>query len=66
LPDQGSVLAAELLAVETKVLQLNRAYAAWLRRARRTVDIFCRVLAHSAITYPPPSPPQSCAFPLEE
>jgi len=37
-----------------KVAGLTRSYAALLRRARRTVDIFCRVLAHSALTYPPP------------
>jgi hypothetical protein len=36
------------------VADLNRRYAALLRRRRRTVDIFCRVLATSGITYPAP------------
>jgi len=37
-----------------KIAEQTRSYAAVLRRARRTVDIFCRVLASSALTYPPP------------
>lgn len=50
----NQVLREELAKVERKVAQLNRRYEALLRRARRTVDIFCRVLANSALTYPPP------------
>ena len=44
----------KLAAVESRVADLNRRYEALLRRARRTVDIFCRILANSALTYPPP------------
>jgi hypothetical protein len=40
--------------METRVAQLNREYGALLTRARRTVDIFCRVLANSEVTYFPP------------
>jgi hypothetical protein len=57
----GDALAEHLAEVERKVVQLNRKYAALLRRARRTVDIFCRVLATSALTYPPPRP-QAASF----
>jgi hypothetical protein len=46
----------ELSEVEMRVVQLNRVYGALLRRARRTVDIFCRVVASSAFTYGPPKP----------
>jgi hypothetical protein len=49
-----SRLRRELRDFETRVAQLNYAYGALLRRARRTVDIFCRVLMHSGITYVPP------------
>lgn len=49
-------LLAELRETGKLVERLNRDYAALLRRARRTVDIFCRVLASSAITYLPPAP----------
>jgi hypothetical protein len=52
--DCGDVLRGELAEVERRVAHLNRRYEALLRRARRTVDIFCRVLANSALTYPPP------------
>jgi len=48
------VMPEELAAVESRVADLNRRYEALLRRARRTIDIFCRVLANSALTYPPP------------
>ena len=51
---QNVVVPEELAAVESRVADLNRRYEALLRRARRTVDIFCRVLANSALTYPPP------------
>jgi len=54
--DGDDALRNELAEVATKVAQLSRRYEALLRRARRTVDIFCRVLAHSALTYPPPRP----------
>jgi len=53
---RNQVLLEELAEVERKVAQLNRRYEALLRRARRTVDIFCRVLVSSALTYPPPRP----------
>jgi len=49
------VLIAELSEVEGRVAHLNRAYGALLRRARRTVDIFCRVLASSGPTYSQPT-----------
>jgi len=52
--ERGPALAAELAEVEMKVAHLNRSYEALLRRARRTIDIFCRVLANSALTYAPP------------
>jgi len=48
-------LIAELSEVEARVAHLNRAYGALLRRARRTVDIFCRVLASSGPTYSQPT-----------
>ena len=48
------VMPEDLAAVESRVADLNRRYEALLRRARRTVDIFCRILANSALTYPPP------------
>lgn len=47
-------LLQESAAAETQVARSNRQYAALLRRARRTVDIFCRVLANSQLTYVPP------------
>jgi len=49
-------LLAELREAGKLVERLNRDYAALLRRARRIVDIFCRVLASSAVTYLPPAP----------
>jgi hypothetical protein len=49
-----SAVAQQLTEVEMQVGQLNLVYGALLRRAQRTVDIFCRVLACSAITYAPP------------
>jgi hypothetical protein len=59
--DRNEAWGEELAAVATKVALLNRRYEALLRRARRTVDIFCRVLAHSALTYPSPRP-QAASF----
>jgi hypothetical protein len=47
-------LAQELTEVELQVGQLNRVYAALLRRAQCTVQIFMRVLASSANTYARP------------
>jgi hypothetical protein len=47
-------LLVELAEVEQRVFHLNRAYGALLRRARRTLDIFCRVLGSSGVTYVPP------------
>jgi flagellar biosynthesis/type III secretory pathway chaperone len=49
-----SVSPDELVAAAKQVRDLNRAHAALLRRVRRTVNIFCRVLASSAVTYAPP------------
>lgn len=54
LPEQQSAMACELTAAGKRVRDLNRLHAALLRRARRTVDIFCRVLASCAVTYAPP------------
>jgi hypothetical protein len=48
-------LLAELRDIGKQVEGLNRDYSALLRRARRTVDIFCRVLTNSGITYLPPA-----------
>jgi hypothetical protein len=46
-------LKQEIQQAEIQIAHLNVAYNALLKRARRTVDIFCRVLA-SALTYSPP------------
>jgi len=54
--DRNHAVREELVEVKRKVAQLNRRYALLLRRARRTVDIFCRVLENAALTYPPPRP----------
>lgn len=54
--DPWNTLRAQLREVELRVLQLNHSYGALLQRARRTVDIFCRVLANSDLTYDPPVP----------
>jgi hypothetical protein len=50
------VLAKDLQEATRRVAGLNRKYAALLQRSRRTVDIFCRVLASSGTTYPGPKP----------
>lgn len=52
-----SRLADDVQVAARQVADLNRKYAALLRRSRRTVDIFCRVLASSGTTYPPPKLP---------
>jgi hypothetical protein len=54
--EPGDDLARELVRVELQVMELNREYGALLRRARRTVEAFCRVIAASEITYLPPKP----------
>ncbi len=51
-----NTIEGQLEEIELRVAQLNQEYAALLRRARRTVDIFCRLLAQSPITYSPPAP----------
>jgi flagellar FlgN protein len=64
MQQRWNAVAEELSELEIRVGQLNRIYGALLRRARRTVDIFCRVLASSAVTYaapraaPAPMPPR--------
>ncbi|MGO9648753.1 MAG: hypothetical protein ACLPOO_11925 [Terriglobales bacterium] len=60
-PDEARIpipagLADDLQVAARWVGDLNRKYAALLRRRRRTVDIFCRVLASSGTTYPAPKP----------
>jgi len=50
-------LADDLQVAARRVAVQNRFYGALLRRRRRTVDIFCRVLANSGTTYPAPKPP---------
>lgn len=55
-------LLTELREIGRRVEGLNRDYSALLRRARRTVDIFCRVLASSGITYLPPAAPARSAL----
>lgn len=47
-------LLQQSLQIAMHVACLNREYGALLARARRTVDIFCRVLANSEATYLPP------------
>ena len=49
-------LANDLQEATRRLAELNRNYAALLRRRRRTVDIFGRVLASSGTTYPAPQP----------
>lgn len=54
-PDAG--LADDLQGAARRVAELDRRYGALLRRRRRTVDIFCRVLTNAGTTYPAPKPP---------
>ena len=49
------MLREQLAAVENHIRELNRSYAALLRRAKRTIDIFCRLLASSEQTYAVPA-----------
>jgi len=46
-------LGSEIQRVEGEVFRLNALYKELLRRSRRTVDIFCRILAYSGNTYKP-------------
>lgn len=55
----GEELIAQVQQAAARARHLNRIYLALLRRARRTVDVFCHVLAASAITYAPPRPTQT-------
>ena len=55
LTERQQSLLTELRHAGWQVERLNREYEALLRRARRAVDIFCRVLANSGITYLPPT-----------
>lgn len=43
--------AREISRVEGEVLRLNAVYGELLKKSRRTVDIFCRILAYSGTTY---------------
>jgi len=45
----------EVLKIRDELRCLNQVQAALIRRGRRTVDIFCRVLANSGATYLPPA-----------
>ena len=47
-------LQDKLARTELEVARLNRVYGALLRRASRTVNIFCRVLAACGATYEVP------------
>jgi hypothetical protein len=49
-------LTGELQRLQAQVADLNRRYAALLRRAQRTVNILCRVLQNSELTYVVPAP----------
>ena len=53
-PGMQPELQREMAQLANLVARRNRTYAALLRRARRTVNIFCRVLEHAAVTYPEP------------
>jgi len=53
-------LLQESVQMARHVARLNREYGALLARGRRTVDIFCRVLANSEATYLPPKREIAC------
>jgi hypothetical protein len=57
---QGESELRGLLSELQEASRANHRYAAVLTRARRTVDIFCRVLANSTVTYE--RPPRSAAL----
>ncbi|HXZ32746.1 MAG TPA: hypothetical protein VEH30_10730 [Terriglobales bacterium] len=62
--ERQRALLLDLAEVVSRLSHLNRAYGALLRRARRTVDIFCRVLENSGVTYThPPLQPVSPSQP---
>jgi hypothetical protein len=48
-------LVNELQDLQRRVAELNRSYAALLRRAQRTLNIFCRLLQNSGLTYVAPA-----------
>jgi hypothetical protein len=48
-------LNRELAEVQMRVYRLNQIHGSLVRRARRTVDVFCRLLSSSELTYGPPS-----------
>ena len=48
------ILTQKLAKIENRVRQLNRIHAALVRRAQRTLAIFSRALASSALTYVAP------------
>ncbi len=52
---EGNSWSEQLRELEGRVQTLNRDYAILLRRARRTVDIFCRLLNDSSVVYSPPT-----------
>ena len=62
----NSRTANELARVELEVAKLNRAYGALLRRASRTVTIFCRLLTASELTYAVPQAAASSALPVNK
>jgi hypothetical protein len=56
------MVQVELAEAAKQVDGLNRVYGALLRRARRTAEIFCRILVNSGVTYLPPAPPAASAM----
>jgi hypothetical protein len=54
LRDRCEALRRELWEGQLLVCRLNRRQIVWLRRSRRTTDIFCRVLANAEATYSQP------------
>ncbi len=53
-PAAGNISSRESAQAEAGLRDQVRLYAAVLRRTRRTVEIFCRVLASSGVTYTVP------------
>lgn len=64
--DRWRNLVGESRQMVLHVSHLNREYGALLARARRTVEIFCRVLANSEATYPPPKRETASSLPSLE
>ena len=54
-PAADNISSRELAQAETDLRDQVRLYGALLRRTRRTIEIFCRVLASSGVTYTVPS-----------